>query len=125
MISNLNVSKKKDKILIRAPKRLDAFTAPFLYEDLEGKIRKSISLVLDLSQTKFIDPVGADAIKEGLMRCKQHHVRLTLKGVKPQIKLTLKQMGILQHSRQKKNNELHSSSASKRCNLSASEQKAS
>ena len=125
MISNLKIAKKRDKILIRAPKRLDAFTAPFLYEDLEEKIRKRISLTLDLSQTQFIDPVGADTIKEGIIRCKQHHVRLTLKGVKPQIKLTLKQMGILQYSRQIKRNQLNDSSDTNRSNLSASDQKAS
>ncbi len=125
MITNINLSKQQNKVFIRAPKRLDAFTAPFLYEDLEEKIGKGICLVLDLSQTQFIDPVGADTIKEGLIRCKQYRVRLTLKGVKPPIKVALQQLGVLQYSRQKKRAKLHTPSGSSRHNVSTPSQQAS
>jgi anti-anti-sigma regulatory factor len=36
-------------VTVRVPKRVDAWTAPFLAKDLEEKIQEGISIVLDLT----------------------------------------------------------------------------
>lgn len=103
MTAKTKTSQNLDKlnlITICAPKRLDTFTAPCLYEDLVEKICKGAYIVLDLSQTQFVDPVGADVIKEGLLRCKQHRAHLSLRGVKPQVKSVLHAGGVLQYFKQ-------------------------
>lgn len=86
---------------IRAPKRLDICTASFLAKDLEAKIQTAAGIVLDLSETQFIDPEGTQTILEGLLKAKQNHVKFGLKGVRPQLKVILELGGVLQFFREK------------------------
>ncbi|HEY9620300.1 MAG TPA: STAS domain-containing protein [Crinalium sp.] len=90
-----------ETITVYAPKRLDSLTAPFLERDLEDKIQAGRLVVLDLTQTNFIDPSSADVLMKGLIKSKQRRARLSLKGVNPQVKLVLELAGILQHFRRK------------------------
>lgn len=92
----MKVAQKPSKLVqIRAPRRLDRFTAPPLFEDLESKVEKGICLAIDLSQTQVVDRVGAGVIREGFLRCKKNRTRLKLLGVKPAVKKALQNEGLL------------------------------
>jgi anti-anti-sigma factor len=88
-------------VTVRVPKRVDAWTAPFLAEDLEEKIQSGIAIVLDLTQTQFIEPSSANVLLEGLMKSRVRQARMSLRGVKPQVKVVLEMAGVLQHFRRK------------------------
>jgi anti-anti-sigma factor len=88
-------------VTVYAPKRIDGFTAPFLEKDLDGKIRTGTMVILDLTQTNFIDPPSADVLMQGLIKSKQRRARFSLRGVNPQVKLVLEMAGVLQHFRRK------------------------
>jgi anti-anti-sigma factor len=88
-------------VTVRAPKRIDCCTAPFLAQDLAARVQEGADIILDLNQTQFIDPDGAKVIIEGLKQAKEHHVSFSLKGVKPQVQVILEIAGILQHFRKK------------------------
>lgn len=86
-------------VVIRAPKRLDALTAPHLSMDFDKRIPPGGVVILDLSQTQFVDPESADKILQGLMLAKQRHARFSLRGVNHQTQLVLEMAGILQYFR--------------------------
>lgn len=88
-------------LIVHAPKRIDFCTAPFLAEDLEVKIQEGNAIVLDLTQTQFLDPEGTNVVLQGLLKSKQRHARFSLRGVKPQVKVILELAGVLQYFRQK------------------------
>lgn len=88
-------------ITVRAPKRLDLLTAPSLAHDLEQKICEGQAVILDLTQTKFIDPAIANVFLEGLIKSKQRSARFSLRGVSPQARLVLEMSGVLQHFQRK------------------------
>ncbi len=90
-----------ESITVRAPKRLDLLTAPFLSQDLEEKICEGQSVVLDLTQTQFIDPAIANVFLEGLIKSRQRSARFSLRGVSPQARLVLEMSGVLQHFQRK------------------------
>jgi anti-anti-sigma factor len=87
------------RVVVFAPSRLDFLTAPFLAQDLEAKIQEGASIVLDFTKTQSIDPAVTDVLIDGFIKSKQRQARLSLKGVKPQVKLVLEMAGILQHFR--------------------------
>jgi anti-anti-sigma factor len=88
-------------VTVRVPKRVDAWTAPFLAKDLEEKIQEGISIVLDLTQTQFIEPGSANVLLEGLIKSRARRARMTLRGVSPQVKVVLEMAGVLKHFRRK------------------------
>jgi anti-anti-sigma factor len=88
-------------ITVYAPKRIDLCTAPFLEKDLDAKIQEGVSLVLDLTQTQFLDPKNADILMQGLIKSKERHARLMLRGVQPQVKVVLEMAGVMRHFRRK------------------------
>jgi anti-anti-sigma factor len=90
-----------ETITVYAPKRLDGFTSPFLERDLDEKIQPGAMVVLDLTQTNFIDPPSANVLMQGLIKSKQRRARLSLRGVNSQVKLVLELAGVLQHFRRK------------------------
>ena len=86
---------------IRAPKRIDVCTASFLAQDLEAKIPTTEAIVLDLTETQFIDSEGSNAILKGLLQAKQQQVKFALRGVHPQLKMILELGGVLKFFREK------------------------
>lgn len=82
-------------ITIRAPKRLDSLTAPYLAQDFDTKIHPSSRIVLDLSQTQSIDPASAEVILQGLLLAKQRAAKFSLRGVNQQVQLVLAAAGVL------------------------------
>ncbi len=86
---------------IRAPKRIDVCTASFLAQDLAAKILTTEAIVLDLSETQFIDAEGSNAILQGLLQAKQQQVKFALRGVHPQLKMILELGGVLKFFREK------------------------
>jgi anti-anti-sigma factor len=90
-------------VTVRVPKRVDVWTAPSLAKDLEEKIQEGIAIVLDLTQTQFIEPASANVLLEGLVKSRARHARMTLRGVNPQVKVVLEMAGVLKHFRRKYN----------------------
>jgi anti-anti-sigma factor len=88
-------------VTVRVPKRVDVWTAPSLAKDLEEKIQEGIAIVLDLTQTQFIEPASANVLLEGLIKSRARHARMTLRGVNPQVKVVLEMAGVLKHFRRK------------------------
>lgn len=86
---------------IRTPKRIDVCTASFLAQDLEAKISSAKAIVLDLTETQFIDPEGSNVILKGLLQAKQQQVKFALRGVQPQLKVILELSGVLKFFREK------------------------
>lgn len=86
-------------VVIRAPRRIDAFTVPPLTQDFETKIREGGAIVLDLSSTKFLEADSADVILQGLMLAKQRQAQFSLRGVAPQVKVVLEMAGVLRFFR--------------------------
>ncbi|NJN57550.1 MAG: STAS domain-containing protein [Leptolyngbyaceae cyanobacterium SL_5_9] len=90
-------------VTVRVPKRVDVWTAPSLAKDLEEKIQEGIAIVLDLTQTQFIEPASANVLLEGLIKSRARNARMTLRGVNPQVKVVLEMAGVLKHFRRKHN----------------------
>ncbi|MBD2462938.1 STAS domain-containing protein [Oscillatoria sp. FACHB-1407] len=88
-------------ITVYAPRRIDCCTAPFLAKDLDEKLQAGVSLILDLGQTRFIDPPSADVLIQGILKAKQRRARLSLQRVAPQVKVVLEMAGVLQFFRRK------------------------
>ena len=88
-------------VTVRVPKRVDEWTAPFLAKDLEEKIQEGIAIVLDLTQTQFIEPSSANVLLEGLIKSRARHARMTLRGVQPQVKVVLELAGVLKYFHRK------------------------
>ncbi len=88
-----------DAIVIRAPRYINALTAPHLVMDLEAKIAKRGKVILDLGQTQKIEPENVEVILQGLMLARQRNAQFSLRAVQPQVRLILEVGGILQYFR--------------------------
>lgn len=95
------MSTPSEVITIRAPRRIDFCTAPFLAKDLDEKLKTGVSLILDLSQTQFIEPSSTEVLIQGALKSKLRHARLSLQGVTPQVKVVLELGGVLSYFRRK------------------------
>jgi anti-anti-sigma factor len=85
--------------IVRAPKRLDQTTSPYMAQDLETKIQPGSSIVLDLSQTQFLAPESAEVILHSLILAKQREAKLSLRGVNQRVEVVLSLAGVLQFFR--------------------------
>lgn len=88
-------------VTIRAPRRLDTLTAPHLARDLEAKIHEGGTIVLDFSQTQFLEAESAEIILYGWKLAKERDARFLLRGVHEPVKLVLELSGVLQFFRKK------------------------
>ena len=95
MMDSFELSQSSRSITWQLPERIDRLVAPFLYEDFENVIWEGTCLVLDLSQTQFIDAVGIDVLKAGFVKCQRHAVQLGVRGMQPPIKAILQAAGFL------------------------------
>lgn len=86
---------------VRAPKRLDTLVCPALAIDLREKIQPGRGVVLDLSQTQFIELESAELILQGLLLAKRCNAHFSLRGVNSQVQQILETAGVLQHFRRK------------------------
>ena len=91
----------QERLIIRAPHRIDAFTVPHLSKDFELKIEPGRQIILDFSLTQTIDPNAADVVLQGLMLAKQRQAQFLLKNVKPQVSVILDMAGVLRFFRKK------------------------
>ena len=88
-------------ITLYIPRRLDTFSAPFLYEDLENILRGETYLILDFSRTRYIDSVGISVLREGFIKCRNQSARLILRSVKPHIKALLQTANLFEIGKRK------------------------
>ena len=88
-------------VTIRVPKRVDVYTSQFLMADLNKKIQKGTTIVLDMSHTYHVELDSINVFTLGLIKSRQRQARLTLRGVQPQIRTILKIAGILGQFRRK------------------------
>ena len=70
---------------IRLPRRIDSSISPLLAADFRHKIRPGITLVLDMTQTIFIDPITTAVFWEGIVRSQQTGAKIAVQGMKPQV----------------------------------------
>lgn|GEM_PF-5408296 len=90
-----------DAVTVRIPKRVDYAIAPHIIDDLDKKMDKGDTVVLDFSQTRFIKPEMADIFLDAVVKAKQRNVRLALQGVKPDVKVILELGGVLEYFRRR------------------------
>ena len=88
-------------VTIRVPKRVDVYTAQFLMADLNKKIQKGATIVLDMTHTHHVELDSVNVFTIGLLKSRERKARLTLRGVQPQIRSILKIAGILGQFRRK------------------------
>jgi anti-anti-sigma regulatory factor len=87
----------QDIVMIHTPKRLDRLVANYLVNDLDAKLCPGRRVVLDFSQTQFIDDEGSKAVLKGIGLAKQRGAKISLKRVHPQVAILLKMAGVLTH----------------------------
>ena len=98
----INLVNNTDRpVTIRVPKRVDVYTAHFLMADLNKKIQKGATIVLDMIHTQHVDLDSVHVFSLGLIKSRERKARLTLRGVQPQIRTILKTSGILGQFRRK------------------------
>ena len=88
-------------VTIRVPKRVDVYTSQFLMADLNKKIQKGTTIVLDMTHTYHVDVDSINVFTLGLIKSRQCQAQLTLRGVQPQIRTILKTVGVLGQFRRK------------------------
>ena len=88
-------------VTIRVPKRVDLYTAHFLMADLNKKIQKGSTIVLDMTHTQHVEIESVHVFTLGLIKSRERKARLALQGVQPQISTVLKTAGILDLFRRK------------------------
>ncbi|MCG8363088.1 MAG: STAS domain-containing protein [Pseudanabaenales cyanobacterium] len=93
-------------VTIRVPKRVDVYTAQFLMADLNQKIRKGTTVVLDMTHTHHVDMDSINVFTIGLLQSRKRKARLTLRGVQPQIRSILRIAGILGQFRRKSTEQI-------------------
>lgn len=82
---NINVTESITRVITLSPQgRLDAFTAPDMRQQIESQLEAGNSqLVIDLSQTQFLDSAGMAVLVSALKSCRQKNGNVRL--VWPQI----------------------------------------
>ena len=88
-------------VTIRLPRRIDGYTAHFLMADLNEKIQKGSTIVLDMTHTQHVEMDSVHVFRLGLVKSRERKARLTLRGVQPQISKALKTAGVLDLFRRK------------------------
>ena len=88
-------------VTVKIPKRVDHAIAPHLVADLDKKICQRSSVVLDFSQTRSIVPEMTDIFLQAVIAAKQRKARLSLQGIKPNLKVILELGGVLEHFRRR------------------------
>ncbi len=70
---NIDITESITSVITLAPKgRLDAFSAPVMREEIQQQVAKGKHrLVIDLSQTQFLDSAGMAALVSALKLCRQ------------------------------------------------------
>ena len=59
--------------------------SPLLAADLKSKIRPGTTLVLDMTQTKFVDPITTSVFWYGIIQSQLEGVKIVVQGMKPQV----------------------------------------
>lgn len=88
-------------VTIQVPRRVDAYTAHFLMADLNEKIQKGFTIVLDMTHTQHVEMDSVHVFTLGAVKSRERKARLTLRGVQPQISTVLRTTGILDLFRRK------------------------
>lgn len=89
------ISHASRTITWRLPNRIDRAGAPNFYEHLGHFRWEGMSLILDLSETQFIDAAGIGILKASAINCQRHNMRLGLRGITPSIREILQMAGFL------------------------------
>lgn len=87
------------KIVVRIPRRVDALIVPAMSQDLDGKIQEGTKIILDFSQTSFIEIEATDVFLECLVRATQRNAKIALRGVRPSVRTSLERGGVLEYFR--------------------------
>ncbi len=93
------ISYIEDSPIIKLPERLTVLEAVSFKQtvcDLLQKKTAHSSIILDFSQTKFIDSSGIGALVGNLKAAQQNHTELILKSVQPPVMATLSMTGLLE-----------------------------
>ena len=88
-------------VTIRVPKRVDVYTAQFLMADLNKKIQRGKTIVLDMTHTNHVAMDSINVFTIGLLKSRERKAKLTLRGVQPQIRTILRLAGIMGQFRRK------------------------
>ncbi|MDJ0707384.1 MAG: STAS domain-containing protein [Leptolyngbyaceae cyanobacterium MO_188.B28] len=88
-------------VTIRVPKRVDVYTAQFLMADLNKKIQKGKTIVLDMTNTHHVEMDSVNVFTIGLLKSRERKAKLALRGVQPQISAVLRLAGVLGQFRRK------------------------
>lgn len=85
--------------IVKMPKRVDRTVVPAIASDLDHHIQLGRKVILDFSQTDFIESKTTDVFLDGIAKATQRSARLSLRGVRPSVKIKLEVGGILDYFR--------------------------
>lgn len=86
-------------VIVQLPKQVEMANIPALTNDLDRKIQSGRKVILDFSQTCFIQSEAISLFLDGVAKAQQRSARLSLRGVRPSIKVRLEANGILDYFR--------------------------
>ncbi|NEP20126.1 MAG: STAS domain-containing protein [Leptolyngbya sp. SIO4C1] len=83
--------------IIRLPSRVDLVIAPFFAADLKRKTKPGAVIVLDMSQTQFVDPSMMNIFLSGVIRCHTEGAQLVARNMSLQVRQVFQRAGLLKH----------------------------
>lgn len=93
----LTVTDFDDTLLLQLPARLSNYEAPLFTQVCQQLLQKrpsSKQIVVDCSQTSFLDRYGLDALVTNINLARQQGVALTLRNVHPAMRVVLSITGL-------------------------------
>ena len=94
-----SISYLEDSPIVQLPERLTVLEAMTFKQTVSKLLQKKPSysqIILDFSQTKFIDSSGIGALIGNLKSTQQNHTELILESVQPPVMATLSMTGLLE-----------------------------
>ena len=85
--------------IVQLPKQVEIANIPAITSELDRKIQSGRKVILDFSQTCFIQSEAISLLLDGIAKAQQRSARLSLRGVRPSIKVRLEAGGILDYFR--------------------------
>ncbi len=96
-IHALSVTDFNGTLLLKLPARLSNYEAPVFTQVCQQLLQKDLSskqIVMDCSQTSFLDRYGLNALVTNINVARQHGVAFTLRNVHPAMRVVLSITGL-------------------------------
>jgi anti-anti-sigma factor len=96
--AQFSLSQSKDRLVVQLPERLTVLEAVTFKETVDGLLRHNVSgkqIILDCSQTNFIDSSGIGALVSSYKSAHKREAKLILESVQPPVMAVLSMTGLI------------------------------